>query len=48
LGESSFDKETNPLIREQMIKEAMRRAIQDRVDAVNFDVSSGGWSLSQI
>jgi hypothetical protein len=48
LTDSTFDTETNPLIRATLIQEALRRALQDRIDAINYDTNSGGWSLAKL
>ena len=45
---AGFDHETNPLIRSQMIYNALGQAVQSRIDQFHLDDATGGWSLKSL
>ncbi len=45
---AGFDTETNPVIRSQMIYNALTQAIQSRIDLLQLDDATGGWSLKSL
>ncbi len=44
---SNFDTEQSPTVRASMIRQAMVDVAQDRIDHINIDAQSGGFSLSK-
>ena len=48
LAFAGYGKETNPVIRSQMIYNALAQAIQSRIDLLHLDDATGGFSLSSL
>ncbi len=45
---AGFGTEENPLIRSQMIYNALAQAVQSRIDLLHLDDATGGWSLKSL
>jgi hypothetical protein len=45
---AGFDAEKNPVVRSQMIYNALSQAVQSRIDLLHLDDATGGWSLKSL